>query len=218
NIPDFPNLLVVPVSLVNQVLNELHRYYQHGSFDILPYLGKWEGRKNWWDQCWSQCRNKLGRRIVVTTPTAIESDFSVVMEFPNDGSESPGKKSSFSGLAPTTLYGMSWTVTAFDEAHIYRNAGKLFWAAYSLQQMSEFTMAISATPVVSQPQDIFNLGKLSGIVVFEGPEAHEEYCEMERRLRSAAAKDRNWIKKHGQDRSILRAAQKEQAGLPDSKF
>lgn len=82
----------------------------------------------------------------------MESDFSAVMTLPQDGSESPEKKSSFSELAQTTLYGMSWTVMAFDEAHIYRNAGKTFWAAYSLRKQSEFAVAITATPVVSRPQ------------------------------------------------------------------
>jgi hypothetical protein len=82
----------------------------------------------------------------------MESDFSAVMILPQDGSESPTKKSSFSELAQTTLYGTSWTVTAFDEAHNYRNAGRTFWAAYSLRNLSEFTVAISATPVVSRPQ------------------------------------------------------------------
>lgn len=74
NIPELPNLLVVPAGLVNQVVSEFRRYYQHGSFDILPYLGKWEGRKKWWDEHWTKCQNKLGRRIVVTTPTVSGSN------------------------------------------------------------------------------------------------------------------------------------------------
>ena len=47
---------------------------------------------------------------------------------------------------------MLWTVIAFDEAHVYQNARKTFWAAYSLWELSEFVIAASATPVISQPQ------------------------------------------------------------------
>jgi hypothetical protein len=41
NIPDLPTLLVVPVNLVDQVVSEMHRFLQYGSFDLFPYLHSW---------------------------------------------------------------------------------------------------------------------------------------------------------------------------------
>jgi hypothetical protein len=69
NIPNLPTVLVVPNSLVYQVISELHRYLKHGSFDVLPYLGKHATRKLWWSTHWVKARNQEGRRIVVTTPS-----------------------------------------------------------------------------------------------------------------------------------------------------
>jgi SNF2 family DNA or RNA helicase len=69
NIPNLPSLLIAPVTLVDQVISELHRYLRHGTFDVLPYLGTWERRKLWWTDIWDgQCKNTLGKRIIIVTP------------------------------------------------------------------------------------------------------------------------------------------------------
>jgi hypothetical protein len=48
---------------------EIHRYLQFGTFDVLPYLQNWAGRKTWWNDHWTKAKNVEGRRIVITTPT-----------------------------------------------------------------------------------------------------------------------------------------------------
>lgn len=68
-IEDLPLLLVVPPNLADQVLFELHKYLKYGTFDVLPYIGNWEKRQNWWASSWSQCNNAEGRRIIVATYT-----------------------------------------------------------------------------------------------------------------------------------------------------
>lgn len=37
NIPDFPNLIVVPNNLEDQMMGELRRFLRKGAFDIFPY-------------------------------------------------------------------------------------------------------------------------------------------------------------------------------------
>jgi len=70
NIPALPVVLVVPVNLVDQIVHEFHRYLQHGSFDVLPYLTSWNSRPLWWEHIWGLRSNQpQERRIVVTTPT-----------------------------------------------------------------------------------------------------------------------------------------------------
>jgi hypothetical protein len=57
-----------------------------------------------------------------------------------------------------------------------------------------------------------------GIAEFDGPKAYSVYCEMEKKLRSATAKDRNWVKKHGDDKSTLIAAEKDGGHQSTGKF
>lgn len=69
NIPDQPILLAVPKSLEHQFTNELRRYLRPKSFDILPYTGTWEKRKEWWSQIWPTSKHDLSRKIVVAATT-----------------------------------------------------------------------------------------------------------------------------------------------------
>jgi len=69
NIPNEPFVIVVPVNLVHQLTSELHRYLQHGYFDIFPYVGTWKSRKRWWLDVWTKGKNPPGRKILITTPT-----------------------------------------------------------------------------------------------------------------------------------------------------
>lgn len=70
NIPALPIVLVIPVNLVDQIVHEFHRYLEHGSFDVLPYLMSWNSQPLWWDHIWALRSNQpQERRIIVTTPT-----------------------------------------------------------------------------------------------------------------------------------------------------
>jgi hypothetical protein len=77
NIPNLPLLVVVPVTLVSQLIDELHQYFHHGSVDVLPYLGAFESRLTWWTDYYGQCKNEEGRRIIVTTPTVSLLDIDI---------------------------------------------------------------------------------------------------------------------------------------------
>lgn len=47
-------------------------YFEHGSIDVLPCLGTWAKRKDWWSTHYKQCKNSVGRRIVIATPRVRE--------------------------------------------------------------------------------------------------------------------------------------------------
>jgi hypothetical protein len=70
NIPDRPTLIVLPVSLMDQFLAELHMYLVPGSFDIIPYLKKWNGRKDWWSTVYSSfSKQRPIYKLIPTTPS-----------------------------------------------------------------------------------------------------------------------------------------------------
>jgi hypothetical protein len=68
NIPDLPRVVVVPVLRVNQCISELHKFLQHGTFDVLPYLGTWSFRQTWWTLIEERSKQPVNRRIIVTSP------------------------------------------------------------------------------------------------------------------------------------------------------
>lgn len=67
NIPDLPSIIVVPKSLHPQFTRELRRYLLPHSFDILPYLGRVETRKDFWSTIWTKSKHALSRRILLAT-------------------------------------------------------------------------------------------------------------------------------------------------------
>lgn len=76
NIAELPILIVVLPGLERQLRSELRRYLVRGSFDIFPYLGKWDSRKNWWQDIYS-AKSKLppGRRIISATYSVGDPSF-----------------------------------------------------------------------------------------------------------------------------------------------
>ena len=69
NIPEGSIIIACPTNLHSQLNSELERYLQRGTFDILPYTGKLEKRRNYWTQIYPQSRLPLGRRIILASHT-----------------------------------------------------------------------------------------------------------------------------------------------------
>ncbi|KAG1725989.1 hypothetical protein EDB19DRAFT_1914837 [Suillus lakei] len=110
NSPNIPNLLimlVIPPNLVAQFTSELHRFLQHASFDVLPYLATWCSQQSWWQDIWSRSIKPEGRRIIITTPKVLESDFDRILEANNlCPTKSPGWKANYAVDAPTAAYNL----------------------------------------------------------------------------------------------------------------
>ncbi|KAG1838807.1 P-loop containing nucleoside triphosphate hydrolase protein [Suillus subalutaceus] len=191
NIPNLPIILVIPANLVPQFTSELHRFLQYGAFDVLPYLATWRSRQSWWKDIWSRSMQPEGRRIIITTPKALESDCERIFE-PSTLSPttSPRQKVNYTMDAPTTAYGRDFLLGLVDEAHNYRNVRKGYWAIFCLRERCRAIVAMTATPITSRPLDIWNIGRCLGLEQF-GSSYDDEALKMERQLRTAAAKDHN---------------------------
>ncbi|KAG1833201.1 P-loop containing nucleoside triphosphate hydrolase protein [Suillus subalutaceus] len=190
NIPNLPVMLVIPANLVPQFTSELHRYLQRGTFDILPYLATWGSRRTWWEDIWSRSMQPEGRRIILTTPKALESDCDRIFEANNlCPTKHPRQKSNYTIDAPSTAYGRKFLLGLVDEAHNYRNVKKGYWAIFCLRLLCQAMVAMTATPITSRPLDVWNIGRYLGLELF-GSAYDDEALKMVRQLRTAAAKDR----------------------------
>jgi SNF2 family DNA or RNA helicase len=168
NIPDLPVVVVVPVPLVQQVTSELHRYLQHGRFDLLPYLGQQSSRPGWFTEVWRKANNPEGRRIIITTPTvrsfprsrhivltdcaqALQSDLDFFQIDNREPCTPPREIAMFRVRGQQVLFGHKFLVAAIDEAHTVRNINKSYWSAFLLRTRAQVCVAITATPVTTKP-------------------------------------------------------------------
>ncbi|KAG2738555.1 hypothetical protein P692DRAFT_201730973 [Suillus brevipes Sb2] len=152
NIPDLPVILVIPANLISQFTSELHRYLRRGSFDILPYQGLWSNRSSWWKNIWPMSKLPEGRRILITPPKALQSDFDLVMEANNlTPTQNPRQRPCYPTQACTTVYGRQFLFVAADEAQNVRNVKKPYWALFALGRRSDSIAAMTATPITNRP-------------------------------------------------------------------
>ncbi|KAG2097976.1 uncharacterized protein F5147DRAFT_777839 [Suillus discolor] len=203
NIPNLPVMIVIPASLVSQFTAELHRYLQRGAFDILPYLTTWSSRRTWWEDIWSRSKQPEGRRIVITTPKALESDCDRIFETNNSApTKHPRQKINYTMDVSSTAYGRDFLLGLVDEAHNYRNIKKAYWAIFCLRLLCQAMVAMTATPITSRPLDVWNIGRCLGLELFDSSH-DEEASKMVSQLRAAAAKDRKRFKKGNRIAKII---------------
>ncbi|KAG2336037.1 hypothetical protein BDR05DRAFT_897311 [Suillus weaverae] len=176
NIPDLPTVIMSPPNLQHQWMSEIQRYLRRATFDVLPYEGKYTARSQWWTMAWSKCQQPPIRRIILATTNATHDDAATVfIESGRDSYGQPMVSPRFERTGPSTLFGRGYNVTFFDEAHCARKYNKVHIAARGLQERSHLMVAMTATPVTTQPTAGVEGSMLRG--VFAGshnPEAAQE--------------------------------------------
>ncbi|KAH9949213.1 P-loop containing nucleoside triphosphate hydrolase protein, partial [Amylocystis lapponica] len=191
NLEDEPVIIVCPVNLEAQFTDEIHRYLRRGTFDLLPYTGKHASRPVWWSEIMTQSKQPPARRIVLALVTAIQSDSDAVFVQklkPKHGDAVHSR--SYNNNVSSTVYGYTFGLTIMDEAHTVRTLNKVYMAARELRKCSRMTVAMTATPVMTRPTDVWNMGRFLGIPAFEGADNDKEAHEMEKRLAAAQRRDR----------------------------
>lgn len=69
NIPDIPHIIVTPVNLRAQWEREIKRFLSPASFDILPYIGRVDNRKDWWQAVYGKSLHNECHRIILAATT-----------------------------------------------------------------------------------------------------------------------------------------------------
>lgn len=105
-----------------------------------------------------------------------------------------------------TVYGRRWLVFALDEAHKIRTQNASFNATAGLRSLSEFLIAVTATPITTSPkvcllttsrvhptnrvQDIFNIGRCIGIPGLMSEQGDEDFIAYNKKLGAAGRLDK----------------------------
>ena len=217
-IPDLPHLIVVPPSLTSQWANELERFFRPHMIDIYQFPSDRSVQETFFtraDSPWMQSAQKMANRVVVASTSVgvrlmiipHEADalpkslVPLYSRFFLPDSECPDTERQAllidtprrprAGLDLKQSLFRDWATVWFDEAHDLRNPGKLFRAAFELQQRSKAVVLSTATPFVTQPrvgdislakqmvmayifQDLTMLGRMMRLPAFSGLEAEKQ--------------------------------------------
>ncbi|KAG2134716.1 P-loop containing nucleoside triphosphate hydrolase protein [Suillus cothurnatus] len=166
NLPDLPTVIVCPPNLQHQWTIEIERYLRRGTFDVLPYVGKYETRKDWWSKACDRCQQPLRRRVVLATTLAIQHDTSTL--FSNGPPEDPGypkKTPRYEHVHRNTIYGQQFCMLFVDEAHAARKYNKVHLAVRGLLERCMAIVAMTATPVTTKPATGMEGSILRGLLV-----------------------------------------------------
>ncbi|EMD31654.1 hypothetical protein CERSUDRAFT_127231 [Gelatoporia subvermispora B] len=203
NFEDLPTLLVCPPALHPQWTEELHRYLKKGSFDLFPYTGKVEKRAGFWNE-WSKSHQPLSRRILLATSTAIQSDLDYCFAVPAEKWKMPIKRPTYDALVVQTIFNQQWGLFVIDEAHVIRGLNKTYSASLLARSLSQMTVASTATPVLTRPGDLWNMGRMVGLETFD-IDFDDDAATMARELRKASAQDLKMRKQSKSTEVLIRS-------------
>ncbi|KDQ05769.1 hypothetical protein BOTBODRAFT_98069, partial [Botryobasidium botryosum FD-172 SS1] len=182
-VPDRPFLILCPPGLVNQWGAELAPWFKKGAVDILAYEGTDVTRQLFWtdDGPWGKSKQRPGHKILV-------APFTVSHSTDMQRWCTPGSQVSKDPTEPVVLrknnegtqhlLSQDWSLVAIDEIHDARNVNNVFRVCLYLASKSGVCLGLTATPLYTQPSDLFNLGRILRIAAFQGEAGRDLLKEM----------------------------------------
>ncbi|THH21443.1 hypothetical protein EUX98_g8376 [Antrodiella citrinella] len=186
NIPDLPNLIVVPNNLEDQMMGELRRFLRKGAFDIFPYTQSAGTRgRTFYDAYHDpELKQAEGRRIILARLSAIASDHVEVECPPNNPVLGLSKTNASTADRQFSILDWDFTFTAIDEIHLARNKGAKF------KSLSYLSMKTFQTLLLITRQDVWNVAYMLRITWVKDPKNIRLRGQAEREISKAETKDR----------------------------
>ncbi|GBE89337.1 hypothetical protein SCP_1503450 [Sparassis crispa] len=197
-----PSLIAVPANLIPQWEAEIKRYLLKRDFDVVLYLNKLKSRENWWQEVYAKSLHDPSHRIVLASVTALQDDARATLTINTPRWDVPVQHFRFATHGALTLFATKWGVFILDEGHEIRTLNWTYIAARFLMEISAMGIVLTATPVMTRPTDLWNMGRLLKLLAF-AIENDDNALLMEREIRAAARRDRKVLKASGEDTHIL---------------
>ncbi|KAH9019253.1 P-loop containing nucleoside triphosphate hydrolase protein [Lactarius pseudohatsudake] len=164
-LPEYPFLIVVPPTLVEQVTLECTRFLKPGSLDVIRVTGSLDQHKDLWTEADKRAKVAPHMRLYVASTTALQSDSSAIHVVEGPAKPSMTVRARF--IESQTIFGRRYLGVAIDEAHGFRNVNKLYSAVRALRDKTDMFVAMTTTPVQTRLADLWNIGKVIGLPAFD---------------------------------------------------
>ncbi|KAF9486640.1 hypothetical protein BDN71DRAFT_1564661, partial [Pleurotus eryngii] len=125
NVPDEPHLIVVPLSLVGQWMDELYRFFSRGAIDIFQLPSSLEDVKEFFsdpDGSWLQSQQKMINRVVICAHSMMTAQVFNMKKA--RGAFVGGERTVLSEDTEKLVFGLQWCTAWIDEAHLFRGPGR----------------------------------------------------------------------------------------------
>ncbi|EGO04147.1 hypothetical protein SERLA73DRAFT_67866 [Serpula lacrymans var. lacrymans S7.3] len=111
-------------------------------------------------------------------------------------------------LAPQTALQSNsdtiWVALDSNLAHDARKYNKLYVAVWALRHQANVTIALTATPVLTRPSDLWHVGRFMGLSGFEGPNNNNKSRTMNKEINASQRKVCRSRKQDNLDATLLR--------------
>ncbi|KAH9046210.1 P-loop containing nucleoside triphosphate hydrolase protein [Lactarius hengduanensis] len=198
-LPEYPFLIVVPPTLVEQVTLECTRFLKPGSLDVIRVTGSLDQHKDLWTEADKRAKVAPHMRLYVASTTALQSDSSAIHVVEGPAKPSMTVRARF--IESQTIFGRRYLGVAIDEAHGFRNVNKLYSAVRALRDKTDMFVAMTATPVQTRLADLWNIGKVIGLPAFDDKN-DREFERMKKMLSRAQRQDKKIVKTEDQGKVI----------------
>ncbi|GJE96699.1 DEAD/DEAH box helicase [Phanerochaete sordida] len=187
-------VIVLPPTLIKQWRSEIETWFLCNTIFIAEYTTKWhtDTRRAWWKALKDKTDYPPHHKIILASRSAVFSD--ATRAFTSKGIVNPQR-------VEDTLFGAQIGLLVADEIHEVRNFGHRLNTMIELVRHVGFLIALSATPLVTRPQDTVQIGRMMHI-----PGCTAELARrFESRLRAARKADANRRKQEGGPVNVERA-------------
>ncbi|RXW11953.1 hypothetical protein EST38_g13902, partial [Candolleomyces aberdarensis] len=168
-VPDLSHLYVVPNSLIEQYRQEIMAFFKPHTVDILVIPHDPDAATKLFEDIANRPSPKINRIFIMGhasllrhTSTAFITKRERGRPLDTDLPESRNVRQ--------TVFSESWCTVWIDEGHEFRGPSTGFQGAVALRKRTRIMAVMTATPIWTQPRDIFQLCRIIGISQFCGSE------------------------------------------------
>jgi hypothetical protein len=195
-IPEMPTIIVVPVPLMGQWESEAHRMLHKDAWEVLPYpTMAAEAKKAFWTHTVPEAgrhRHGLGRVIILASYEAIKRDFSAL--YMPSTAWAPtwvARRGTRAGVLDIahTVFSHRYTTVIVDEVHLAKGIKTAAHQGIAILACgTPSVLGMSATPIVTDPMDLANIGRMLNVPRFVGEGAAFVFKDIAKSLKSTKSK------------------------------
>ncbi|KAF5343804.1 hypothetical protein D9758_016217 [Tetrapyrgos nigripes] len=160
---------------------EIKVFFCLNSVDIFVYDCPKTGNADFWlpDSPFSQSKQKPHNKIILTTHSSLQNEYSSVFQAKAAKSKAPWELPARKpgGTLDGTIFAQEFLSVTVDEIHEMRNVNAKHYSVLALFNRSNVRIGLTGTPLLTAPKDLTSLGRLLSVPGFLTEESVKEEKE-----------------------------------------